>query len=453
MTSPIAIANPLERKSSSSGPAFGGLVTVGVLIAGLVALTPFAFQWYGDNAYIGMALIAGVLTCLAAALAGRIEDRRALIFILCLGVAFRGYALLFEPFLSSDVYRYIWDGTVQGAGINPYRFVPADPALAHLRDAAIYPNINRADYAVTIYPPVAQFFFFLVTRFGASTLVMRFALLGCEAMSVALMLLLLRRTTRPLTSIVAYAWHPLPIWEIANGGHVDALMVTLMLFGLWLSATERSLSGAMLIALASLVKGLAAPTLAAVWRPWNWKIPLGVIIMVAICYLPYISVGWGVLGFLPNGYVREEGLVSGSNFWLLSIWRLVFGEGRFDVACYLVVAAAILSAIALRAAFRRVRTVRSTLLDAETLLLAALLLLSPSYPWYFLIIVPFTAILGNAPAWAASIGALVLTNETETIAHMPALLAKSILFGGVLLCWTLAIGFGRLRQSTVEAVT
>jgi MoaA/NifB/PqqE/SkfB family radical SAM enzyme len=47
-----------------------------------------------------------------------------------------------------------------------------------------------------------------------------------------------------------------------------------------------------------------------------------------------------------------------------------------------------------------------------------------------LIIAPFTALLGNAAAWAASIGALLLTNETETIAHMPALGAKSTLFGG-----------------------
>ena len=46
--------------------------------------------------------------------------------------------LLFAPPHSTDIYRYIWDGRVQADGINPYRYVPADPALAHLRDAAIY---------------------------------------------------------------------------------------------------------------------------------------------------------------------------------------------------------------------------------------------------------------------------------------------------------------------------
>ena len=65
-----------------------------------------------------------------------------------------GWPVLFPPpFLSSDMYRYVWDGRVQVAGINPYRYVPADPALQSLRDDAIYPHINRADIARTIYPP------------------------------------------------------------------------------------------------------------------------------------------------------------------------------------------------------------------------------------------------------------------------------------------------------------
>ena len=59
------------------------------------------------------------------------------------------------------MYRYVWDGRVQLAGINPYRYVPAADQLAFLRDAAVYPNINRAEYAHTVYPPVAQAIFAL----------------------------------------------------------------------------------------------------------------------------------------------------------------------------------------------------------------------------------------------------------------------------------------------------
>ena len=74
---------------------------------------------------------------------------------LAVAVALRALLLTAPPILSSDIYRYIWDGRVQAAGINPDRYVPADRPTS-IRDAGIYPQINRASYAHTIYPPVAQ---------------------------------------------------------------------------------------------------------------------------------------------------------------------------------------------------------------------------------------------------------------------------------------------------------
>ena len=119
-------------------------------------------------------------------MAERTPTSRALWLIFGVGIMLRIYVLLFDPLLSTDIFRYIWDGRVQAAGINPYRYFPAHDALAHLRDAVIFPRINRADYAVTIYPPVAEFFFLMVTRIGENVNVMRLALLGCEAVIVTL---------------------------------------------------------------------------------------------------------------------------------------------------------------------------------------------------------------------------------------------------------------------------
>ena len=189
---------------------------------------------------------------------------------------------------------------------------------------------------------MAQFFFLIVTRIGENVTVMRLALLGCEAVTVTMISLLLRRMNRPMTRVIAYLWHPLPLWEIANSGHVDALMVALMLLGLWIALTGHALRGAVLIALSALVKPLAAPALAGIWRPWDLKMPLVVIATVALCYLPYLSVGWGVLGFLTKGYLTEEGISAGNDLWLLSLWRLVFGEHQGDVVAYVVLAALLL---------------------------------------------------------------------------------------------------------------
>src|SRR5271156_104004 len=98
--------------------------------------------------------------------------------VLLIALAARLIAVIAPPFLSTDIYRYVWDGKVQGAGINPYRYIPADSHLAFLRDGSIYPYINRVDTAPTIYPPVAQLIFFAITRIHASVTFMKLALVG-----------------------------------------------------------------------------------------------------------------------------------------------------------------------------------------------------------------------------------------------------------------------------------
>ncbi len=117
-----------------------------------------------DDGNVGvMLLIQSVPYALAAGLIvkGRpanVDNGRALVAILVVGVVMR--LLLFPGWpVSTDIYRYVWDGRVQGAGINPYLHLPADSALSGLRDDAVYPYINRADYAPTIYPPASQIVF------------------------------------------------------------------------------------------------------------------------------------------------------------------------------------------------------------------------------------------------------------------------------------------------------
>jgi len=436
---PEAVASQSHRlaRFADNVPSLHLLAGTGLLLAGLTLITPFAFEAFGDNAFIALAITAGVLTFVATGLAERAPADRALWLIFGVGIALRAYVLMFDPLLSSDIYRYVWDGRVQSAGINPYRYVPADQALALLRDGAIFPHINRAATAVTIYPPVAQFFFLIVTRVGENVTVMRLALLGCEAASVTLIMLLLRRINRPLTRVVAYLWHPLPVWEIANSGHVDALMVALMLLGLWIALTGHALKGAVVIAFSMLVKPYTAPVLAGIWRPWDLRMPLVVIATVAICYVPYLSVGWGVLGFLTRGYLNEEGIIAGNDLWPLAVWRLVFGEHRGDVVGYGVVAALLLLVVGLATARSSDRAIASRIAAINTLLLVTLLLLSPNYPWYFLVITPFVALCGSTPTWVVSIGALLLSEQLDWDFYIPRMVTKSLLFGGLLLAWAL----------------
>jgi alpha-1,6-mannosyltransferase len=405
------------------------LSVLAVLLSALILVTPSAFRTYGDNAYIGMALTMGVVAALATSVAQRAPSVRALWLILAVAALLRLCLLILDPLLSSDIYRYVWDGKVQAAGINPYRYVPADPVLAGLRDVAVYPRINRADYAVTIYPPVAQMFFVVVTRFGENVTTMKAALLLCEAGIIGLILLLLRCLGRPLTRVVAYAWHPLPLWEIASSGHVDALMVALMMLGLWLAFGGRPVSAAVAVALAALVKPLAVLALPACWRPWDWRAPLAVTLTAALCYAPYLGVGWGVFGFLTTGYLEEEHYLSGEMIWPLATLRGIAGSFHGDLTLYYGISALLIGLLALRVSWRSYRSPKIMLADINRLLLAGLFLISPNFPWYFLIATPFVALVGGPPVWAMTMAAVLLQEEIQWDSYFELLDRKTVLYG------------------------
>jgi hypothetical protein len=127
--------------------------------------------------------------------------------VLGVAVALRMLLLTVPPTLSSDIYRYLWDGRVQANGINPYRYIPADPALASLRDAAIYPQINRADYARTFYPPFAQMAFAAVGRIWDSVMGMRLAMLGFEAPGTICLLTALLAAAAMMAISPHYYWY------------------------------------------------------------------------------------------------------------------------------------------------------------------------------------------------------------------------------------------------------
>jgi hypothetical protein len=124
----------------------------------------------------------------------------------------------------------------------------------------------------------------------------------------------------------------------------------------------------------------------------------------------------------------------------------VFGEHRGDVVAYVVLAALTLLVMGLAVARSSDRAIASRIADINMLLLMTLLLLSPNYPWYFLVIAPFTALCGSAPTWVVSIGALLLSEQLDWDFYIPRMVTKSLLFGGLLLAGALVAWSARMRR-------
>jgi hypothetical protein len=434
----MTAAAPADGARAGSDTLYtAALCAGGAALLGFAAFATQVIAIFGYAVFIPALALSGLITVAATHCVARIRPGRALAIVLAFALAMRLALVGIAPLLSTDIYRYVWDGRVQAAGINPYRYVPADPALSALRDSAIYPHINRADYAITAYLPLAQMFYLAVTRLSESIVAMRLALVGCEAVIVALLIALLRRLRRNPAEVVAYAWHPLALFEIANNGHVEALMVALAIGGVALLLASRRIAGAFVMGLAAVVKPYAVFLLPAFWRVagwrrWDWRAPLAAIGAAALCYLPYLGVGRGVLGFLGQGYLGEEGITSGEGIWIVALLQEAGIRWAGLAALYAAVAAVIMIWLGVRVARRHDRTPAQTIGDLVLLAIVGLFLMSPNYAWYFLLLVPFLALGAGAPVWALTLGAVLMyrplllpANDLawKTLATLPFLLA------------------------------
>jgi len=386
------------------------MAALGVIGAALLLLTGIGLLLqYRDahDAFIAVALLQGALYLAAVWLVirGRLP-RRGFLVILGVAAMMRIGVVLAPPYLSDDLYRYVWDGRVEAAGINPYRYVPSDTHIAWLRDETIYPNINRRTYAPTIYPPVAEYIFLLATRLSESVTWMKLTMVAFELASVLILLRLLASASLPRERILIYAWHPLALWEFAGSGHIDAAIVTFVALALWARRREAAWFTGIALAAAALVKFFPVVIFPALYRRWDWKMPVAAVAATIVAYLPFLGAGPAVLGFLP-GYVAEEGLDNGTGFFLRNLVMAAVPSAHIGVAAYLAAAAAILASLGLYIVFSR-RAGLHFAAAAAVLAAASTLLMSPHFAWYFTWLLAFLCLVPSAAILYLSVAGLLL---------------------------------------------
>ena len=303
--------------------------------------------------------------------------------------------LTVAPQSSSDAYRYVWDGRVQLAGHSPYTRAPLDDDLAELRDPVLFPGLGPDDrtgvhglssdpaddprtrinrpLVPTIYPPFAQVYFTVVaavTPWSAGTLGVQIAAaLMAVATTALLALTFVRRGRTPWPALV-FGWCPMVVLEAGNNGHIEVL-TTLLMVAAVVTVRHKVVSG-VLLGLAILAK-LVPLVLLAVLRVGS-RGRLATLGTLAAGYLPHVLVArWLAFGYLP-GYLGEEGFDTGDSRY--AVLALVVPDGlRAPVA---VLAGLVLAVVA----WRRGRSDPAP--TATWLFGAALLIATPTYPWYTL---------------------------------------------------------------------
>lgn len=424
---------PSSRRTSSTGRASARIrvpITV-VLLAALTATVVDTLRAGDNHSAPGRLLIGYAIawTLFAAAVwtVRKVRGRTATVLVLTGAAAVAVAALATPPRTSDDMFRYAWDGRVQAAGISPYAHPPAAPELSRLRDNWLFPpnssctawGLHRTDNGLcirinrptvpTIYPPVAEEWYLAVHALSPPDSRHKPLQVGGAVLAfgttVALLLVLRRRgdPQRAPARAALWAWCPAVPFEAVNNAHIDTLGVLLLVLALGTS-TAGTRRGALLGAAIAvkILPVLALPgALAGQRSPKRvLRVASAAVATVALAYLPYvIASGSGVLGYLP-GYLHEEGYEPGTvrRFALL---RLLLPDSAAGPA------AAVLLVLTALYVWRRGdpdRPWSGALLVIGT----ALLLFSPSYPWYSLLIVALVALDGRWEWLAVTLAGTIL---------------------------------------------
>jgi len=383
-------------------------------------------------------------------------DRFTFPLILTVAIACRFADLFAEPYLSTDIYRYVWDGIVQHAHISPYRYVPGDPALAFLRvpHQDIFNNINRRNYAHTIYPPAAQALFCLITWISPTITFMKTVMVLFEGVTVYALVTLLHYLGVRREQTLLYAWCPLLIWEVAGSGHLDSAAMAFIALALLVRYRKQPVLTGLFLAIAILLKFYPVVLLPALYRRGDFKMPATVAAVIALGYAAYSSAGMLVFGFL-GGYVKEEGVATGTRYFLLELGQRIPGLHNLTTIAYFFFCAAVFAVI-LWWCWQTADQQGSDKLKhfsaggdaafvppAFALATALMFLFSPHYAWYILWLVPFFTLMPNLPILTYLLGFFYLYTTALAEPGPKMFLANEILYAGVFAAVILQLIFNR----------
>ena len=350
---------------------------------------------------------------------------RAAAVLILLGCAAAGIACASAPERTSDdLYRYVWDGRVQAAGIDPYSYVPTAPQVAGLRDSFLWPDrktswcvnpgtpdpdqagavldpgctlINRPTVH-TIYPPIAEAYFYGVYELSPADARYKPVQLAAAALAVATTLVLLlglRSLGRDPRLAVLWAWCPLVAYQTGNNAHVDVLGAFFAVSALVVLARPAlgrwgRIAGGALLGLAVGAKFTPAFAAPSALRRRVLVSGGAAAAAVALAYLPhFIAVGGKVIGFIP-GYLSQQGYESGGGYIILS---MVFPQGWSSVVAALIAAG---TAVAVYRTADPERPWRGAVVMTGVMLLIT----TPQYPWYAMLLCAFVALDGRVE-WLA----------------------------------------------------
>lgn len=343
-------------------------------------------------------------------LSGRVDDVRALSRVLALWVA---PTVLVPPLFSRDAYSYYIQGELMRAGLDPYTNGAAalpgwfqagvDPMWAETPTpyGPLFLLIERAVVAIAETPYWSTVGFRLV------------ALLGVVLAAIYVPKLAHAHGISPAAALWLSVLNPLVLLHFALGSHNDALMVGLMLAGLWCATQRRPYATILSLAAAIAIKPIAivlVPFAALMLLPRKASViqrfvayALGGISVLAVVIAVGIATGVGV------GWIQALTTPGSVRTWLspptaigmtIGLIGQFFGNYEVDAVAVETVRLIGIATALVYCAWLLLNPARRSPARSAVLAFTAIIFLGPVVqPWYLLWALPLIAVTGLRKPW------------------------------------------------------
>ncbi len=307
------------------------------------------------------------------------------------------------PALSDDFYRFIWDGRLWAAGVNPFAGLPGtflhNPELAAKGITPELYNLLNSPTHYTVYPPVPQFINWLVGKLFPHNLIypvylMRTAIILADMVGLGFMYLLLKKYKLKPHLLAIYAFNPLVIIELAGNLHHEALMIAFLLGFLYFEAKNKVGASAVMLALSVAAKLLPLMFLPLILLKQKQRLKfLGVFAMaILLLFLPLLDASFftGMQDSLALYYQKFE-FNAGLYYLLRKIGYWVYGYNAIALIGKIMFIASTVLIVALTILLARKNTSYPLAFTLLYLVFAIFSLIL--HPWYIILLMamaPFT---------------------------------------------------------------
>ena len=313
--------------------------------------------------------------------------------VFILAVSMHILALLGQPILEDDHYRYLWDAFRFVSDGTPYGAAPSaffddltvPPAFQGILNFINYPDIP------TIYGPVLQVLFLVGYVIAPGKVE---AIQGLNSIIVLATLVLLARCGAKPRWLLLYAISPLVIKEAVITAHPDALTGLLALAAFAVSAQRLPWVAGGLLGLAIASKVSVILLLPFLWARAGLRAVTATALTLAVCYLPFLIFS---SSDIPTLSQFAQNWRFNPLLYAVLEWFAGPSYGRLLAGMAIMTIAVALYWYDMRSGLNRPK------IPPADYVLGALLLFSPVVnPWYLLWLLPFVVLRPSRMAWTAT---------------------------------------------------